>query len=576
MKSALQHTLRSTARVDWSHFEPLAALRCTVGVAIPLVAGLLLRQPSLGVFGAVGALPVGFGSFQGAYRSRATIMMTAAVGVACSIFVGSLAGHSTLAAVVVSTLWGFGCGLFVAIGPAASFVGLQSAVAAVIASGFPVDLAGALGRMVVVLAGGAIQTVLVVVLWPLRRFEAERAALAAVYRSLAAYAASIPHASPAAPEPHTLAGVQPTFSDPQPFARVGEVLVFRGLLDEAERIRASLAALALHQSREEEAPGAGGEPALATFAAAVADLLREIALALDEARQPAASDERWQALDTAAAALTRSRRVVESLLGQLRAAWHTASFPTTGGDDRPARPGVHVPLLRRMPPMRDALHTLHANLTLRSTAFRHAIRLAFTLAIATAVYRIFELPRGYWLPMTALLVLKPEFQETFATGVGRVIGTILGAVGAGVITAVIVPGPTALVAIVLAFIWCGYALFRTNYAIFTVCMTGYVVFLLALAGVPEVTAAIYRSVETALGGALALTVYGLWPTWEATRVRERLAAMLDAHARYVGRLLEAFVDPGRRDMARLQSMRAVARLARSNAEASVDRMLAEA
>lgn len=545
----------------------MAALRCTVGVAIPLLAGLVLRQPIVGVFGAVGAVSVGFGSFQGAYRSRATIMLTAAAGMAVSVFAGSLAGHSAIGAIVTSTLWGFGSGLLVAIGPAASFVGLQSAVAVIIACGFPATMTDALGRLVAVFAGGVIQTILVVVLWPLRRFEAERRALAIVYRSLAGYAASLPQPAPAAPEPHTLADAQPTFADPQPFARVNEVLVFRALLDEAERLRASLAALALHQSLETQ-------PALAPFVRSVANLLHEIAAALDDARDPVAPPDVWETLEEAARELTRGRGVVTSMLGQIRAAWRTAGFLASPGD-RVAPPDAHVPPIRRVPPIRDAWHTLYANLTLRSTAFRHAVRLAVTIGCATALYRIAAIPRGYWIPLTALLVLKPEFHETFKTAFARVGGTLIGAVGASLITVALAPGPTTLTLLVLAFVWCGYALFRTSYALFTVCMTGYVVFLLALAGVPEVTAAVYRSLDTALGGGLALVIYAIWPTWEAARVRDALAGTFDAHAQYVGLLLQAYLDPNHRDAGGLQAARAVARLARSNAEASVDRMLGE-
>lgn len=115
----------SLLHVDWSRFEGLAALRCTLGVAVPLLVGLVIDQSSAGVFGAVGAVGAGFGSFQGAYRSRAALMLLAAIGMAVSVFIGSLAGHS----IAVAALWGFAGGLLVALGQAASFVGLQSIVA---------------------------------------------------------------------------------------------------------------------------------------------------------------------------------------------------------------------------------------------------------------------------------------------------------------------------------------------------------------------------------------------------------------------------------------------------------------
>ena len=231
--------------------------------------------------------------------------------------------------------------------------------------------------------------------------------------------------------------------------------------------------------------------------------------------------------------------------------------------------------LRRLPPIRDALATLRANLTLESTAFRHAVRLAATLAIATAWYRLAALPRGYWLPMTALVVLKPEFQGTFAAGLARVAGTLLGAVGATLLTVALVPGPVTLIALALGFVWCGYALFRTNYTVFVFCLTGYVVCLLAIAGLPERAAATYRAETTAFGGMLALLVYSAWPTWEGAHVRDRLADLLDAQRRYVAVLFGALIAGSKPDRARVNAARGAARLARSNAEASVQRMLGE-
>ena len=65
-------TIRPAFLVDWSGAEPLAALRCTVGVGAPLIAALAWLGPPAATFVAVGAVATGFGSFQAPYpRSRA-------------------------------------------------------------------------------------------------------------------------------------------------------------------------------------------------------------------------------------------------------------------------------------------------------------------------------------------------------------------------------------------------------------------------------------------------------------------------------------------------------------------------
>ena len=137
------------------------------------------------------------------------------------------------------------------------------------------------------------------------------------------------------------------------------------------------------------------------------------------------------------------------------------------------------------------------------------MRLAAALAFATAVYRLASLPRGYWFPMTTLLVLKPEYRETFVTGITRIVATLAGAAIAGAIIAMIGDHPAILWSLLLLFVWCGYAIFRASYALFTISITGYVVVLMQVAGTAATNVATYRALDTALGGALALLVYRL-------------------------------------------------------------------
>jgi uncharacterized membrane protein YgaE (UPF0421/DUF939 family) len=558
--SVWRQAFESALHIEWPNVEPAAALRCAAGVGVALGGALVFNRPTAGVFLAVGAVAAGFGSFQGAYRSRAAIMLLAAGGMAISLFAGSLAGRSTLIDCAIAGGWALGAGLFVALGPAAAFIGLQSTVAVLVATAYPTDLEGAAGRALLVLAGGTIQTLLVVMFWPLRRFHAERTAIARAYNSLAAYAESLAHTSDAPPEPHTFAAIKPVHADPQPFARTSEVLVFVALLDEGDRIRTTLAALTLASADERR-----------TVAEHAAPILRELAASVDDGRAPAKLTESWSALQQRADQPPPGVSPLRTLLGQLRAACRTASVPALDPppDSAPSQPA------RTIPPVRDALMTLRSNLTLRSTTFRHALRLSFAVTVAMAIYRITALPRGYWFPMTTLLVLKPEYRETFVTGITRIAATLAGATFAGAVVVGIGDHPAILSALLLLFVWGGYAIFRANYALFTICITGYIVVLMHLAGTATPTIATYRALDTALGGALALLVYRLWPTWEAGRTRDLLAQLSETLADDARLVIGMYVDPSTWDTAKLQQSRAAARLARSNTEASVTRLLVE-
>jgi uncharacterized membrane protein YccC len=216
-----------------------------------------------------------------------------------------------------------------------------------------------------------------------------------------------------------------------------------------------------------------------------------------------------------------------------------------------------------------------ANLTPRSDAFRHAVRLGVVVTVATALAHATDLGRGYWLALTAVLVLRPEFSITFTRGVARAAGTLLGVVIATTIAVVANPHGWVLVAFVAAFVWLSGALFNASYAVFSVVITGVVVFLLAGLDQQPVTTGKDRLLATVLGAALALTAYVVWPTWGRRPASEAVADLADATYRYVIATLRSYLDPQRRSAVPLAALSREARLARTNAESTLGRSLAD-
>src|SRR5712692_6432726 len=185
--------------------------------------------------------------------------------------------------------------------------------------------------------------------------------------------------------------------------------------------------------------------------------------------------------------------------------------------------------------------TLRANLNLQSSVFRHAIRLAALIAFGNTLERNFYWHRSYWLPMTIVLVLKPEFTTTFSRGLLRIGGTI---VGLFLATALFRFLPdTVTVQLILIFVftlllrWVGPA----NYGIFAVAISAIVVLLIAITGVSPKELIWARGINTAAGGALALLGYWIWPAWERTQVSERIGEQLDAYREYFDSVVETYV-----------------------------------
>ena len=136
----------------------------------------------------------------------------------------------------------------------------------------------------------------------------------------------------------------------------------------------------------------------------------------------------------------------------------------------------------------------------------YALRVAAVLAVSTWVYRQTHFASGYWIPMTALLVLRPGLSDTANRAIARTVGTLAGAVLASMCLAYTHPVPVALAGFTVLFAWLSYSTLSVNYALFSICLTSYIVMLLSLNGVPGTEIARRRAICTVLGGGMALAV----------------------------------------------------------------------
>lgn len=222
-----------------------------------------------------------------------------------------------------------------------------------------------------------------------------------------------------------------------------------------------------------------------------------------------------------------------------------------------------------------SIATLRANLSLDSAVCRHAIRLAACVAIGEALGRGLGLRRAYWIPMTVAIVLKPDFSATFTRGVLRLIGTFAGLVIATGLFHVLPSRVGAEVVLIAAFMFFLRCFGSANYGVFVMAVTAIVVLLIALTGVAPKQVIAIRGLNSAAGGAIALIAYWLWPTWERTQVSEAMARMLDAYRVYFRTIRESYLNSEGSSEDRRTPARLAARLARSNLEASIERLFTE-
>ena len=142
---------------------------------------------------------------------------------------------------------------------------------------------------------------------------------------------------------------------------------------------------------------------------------------------------------------------------------------------------------------------------LQSIAFQYALRVALTMVLAVEAGRYLPIKNGYWLPMTTLVILKPDFYRTYSGGVQRVTGTLLGVVIATLIAWLFHPTAPWLIGLAALFSLFCFAFQKVNPTTFAAFLTAFVVFMIATTGLPEGTVTVHRLVNTALGCGLALT-----------------------------------------------------------------------
>jgi uncharacterized membrane protein YccC len=574
LASGVRQATVSGLAIDRSGFAPLLALRGAAGVAVPFAIGAAAGHLAEGAIAAAGALPAGVASFGGGFRSRANTMQITAVGMAVSTFVGGLvAGHlgPTLAALLV---WGFAAGIIVVLGRDATIVGTQAVIGLAIFGRFPESVASSAVHAGWVLAGGAFQGLLAATIRPPQRYGTERRILALAYSDLAdlALAPQRPSITPAAEA--AKAGVLLDRRTPSE-----DVELLRGLADEADRVRLEL-------------------PALATFAEvtaatavrlAAAEWLREVAVALpsgtaarpeDPALARAVAQLRAQRDEAPAGRTGTPVRYTtaraSALLGQLRAVDRLVS--SLAGARRLVLPHTLGSPAVVMLPQRAADSARRVLTAVRdpgSPAFRHAVRLAVVLPVAEGISHLLPWQRGYWVTLTALVVLKPDYASTVQRSVARILGTGLGVVLAGLLVVAIDPAGATLTILLALATWASYTTFGASYALYSFATTVVVVLLLTPIGGHNLSTVADRGLDTLVGGAIALVGYAAWPTWERDTLARSVDTLIGALASYADVLLAAYVDPAAVDRATVLGAATSARRARVAAQASLTRATAE-
>ncbi len=567
---ALKQTARSGLTIERAELTPLIAVRGTVGVALVIGICLWRGDPTLAVSSAFGAFAAGTVTFQRSWRPRPVLALAVAGGLALSTFLGYLAAAHLLAFLLLLAGWTFLAGLAWAIGPITGLVGTQTISIMLVTVTLPTSVLGALEHAALIAFGGLIQATLIVV-FPVRPWGVQRDALADALAAEADYARRLRHdpVAPFDPQPLMDARLASAVTPRQARRRPVQLHGPRGI---AEQIRPVLASLA---DPVVGTPLEGPErDRTRDLLGAAATVLDAVAHAIRHDRPVRLTPETMATLEVPPSGPQlkgAARRSAYRLIALLADAVESSDEPVESTRPTTAEQERHLlrPSVPRLIP--GALRSLHRELRWSSRFLRHAVRLS---AVASAGYllgTVLPFGHGYWVPLASVVVMRPDFGQTYARGVARFCGTLVGVTIGGALMALFHPGVYIDAVLALCCVLLMYLLMRTGHSVTSACVAAYVVFLLGIAGTGWEQTVLERAVLTAVGGLLAMAAYALFPTWETPRLRRRLAEWLDANGRYALAVFELHARPAERRPRQVRDALLDSRAARAAWEESEER-----
>ena len=190
----------------------------------------------------------------------------------------------------------------------------------------------------------------------------------------------------------------------------------------------------------------------------------------------------------------------------------------------------------------DIFARIKQNLTLKSSLFRHAIRMSIVLFIGYMVIYFSHLSHGYWIILTSLFVCQPNYSTTKYRLKLRVIGTVLGIV-VGIPLTYLFPSVEAQLVLIILTGWLFFLFKNSQYAYATAFITLLVFFSFSLIGESSVSVAISRIIATLIGCFIAwLAVSFIWPDWKFRNLPKLLDRVCHDDSHYLALIGSQYVS----------------------------------
>lgn len=548
--------LREIVRQEY--FEPDAsrALLVTVALVVPLIGSHLLEKPQLGILVGITAQLITSAKIRGPYPQRAVILVLGTLATGTAAMIGTLAGGELWAVILLMSLVAGLASLARGLGDYGQTLGICAVILFLISLRPPHDVPTAYERLMLVLSGGAWAAVLTLLLWPilpqlplylaiakpwevsyfLMEFASQPVSNdgeSLILKQEAALTQAVSQVS------HLL---QKNYRNLAPFRR--EVLK---LVRAASRFGAT--AVALHSELtflNNHEPAQFILPAVHRAAQALAQAARAVSGAILSMRSKrfVSTLANIESANNAVMELQQQLDATELEVSDRLSLLRIATLLNTAVQYlRDA-----VLLLNRIEKKREGISPLSSfdlGFRLRpwpqtlaqwqpdAMLLRHSLRVMLVAAVGVTMYYVFNIPRGYWIVLTIMVVLQPDFGTTRQKSTERLLGTLAGAILGSLL--LMHPFHPSFLVVAIAVCCFLFIYFQSrNYKLSVLFVTMMLVAMLEVAEPIDWHIAAYRLLSTAIGGSMAIAAaYLLWPSWERMLFPVRMAKAIRLNKNYL-------------------------------------------
>ena len=513
--------VRAALSFDRYQFHFRNSFFLALGLAVPLAGGIYFQNMSFGICAAFGALFLGIFNPDEPYPILARSLLASLLCITAAAFLGQLVSSSHILIITSSIFVAAICGFAGALGPHASLIGMLSLVVFCLFAGKYTVGAEIFEHVEALFAGGLLQLSFALIGWPLRTFYPLRRQLANAYCMLgdAAQKEALSLLSP------TLASSLFLVSNGIPLSgATGKTAKWMlALADQCEIMRINFITLAYRREHEANPENRRALDMYCQYLGAEVHALGESILfpgRLGKMSQIPAP------VIPAGALNPKSCTEIIAIEQSITSAYQLldCTFPI----------GLHADVGKASSFVWHPLQTIKNNLTLDNTFFLHGVRLAIALPIAWILgFHLLD-QNQFWIPLTIAWITKPDYAGTVPRILARVIGTLLGAIFAGLTISALHPGPWLLLLLALGSAFAVYACLLVNYAATVFFITGLVLFLIRLISTEgELVIVEERIGATLIGGALALIISNVKPVFVSKKIIPSLLCLLEECKKYV-------------------------------------------